>query len=112
MSKTLYIVGLLYFPLIIAFMIFANGSLIWDKFYFVLEKSLLCTALFFCFERELIQTRKRILLSLLVLNIIFLGYIVIDWEEVYNMNIYAVAIASSIYIICLLLNLIYHDRKR
>lgn len=112
MSKLAYIAGLCYFPLIIAYMVFADGSKLWDKMYFVLEKTLLCAALLCCIGKELYLNRKRLFLSIIVLNCLFLAYIVVDWSEVFVMDRVAVAGASLLYIIVLLINFFSHDRAR
>lgn len=112
MSKLAYIAGLCYFPLIIAYMVFATDAVIWDKIYFVLEKALLCAALLGCIEKELFLNRKRLFISIIILNFLFLAYIVVDWSEVYVMDRVAVGGASLIYIIVLLINFFSHDRAR
>jgi hypothetical protein len=110
MSKLAYIAGLCYFPLIIAYMVFADGAMMWDKLYFVLEKALLCAALLGCIEKDLYLNRKRLFLSIIVLNCLFLAYIAIDWSEVFVMDRLAVGAASLIYIIVLLINFFSNDR--
>jgi hypothetical protein len=111
MSRWLYIAGLAYFPAIITFMWFADESLFWDKFYFIIEKTLLCIALFCAVEKEVVRVRKRLALSLVALNLVFLIYIVTDWSEVVMFDNYTILVACLIYLGVLILNIYKHDRK-
>jgi hypothetical protein len=111
MSKVAYIASLVYFPAIVFYMIFAGESMIWDKLYFFLEKGLLCTFIIRAISVEIIPQRKRLFFSLLLLNIVFLVYICIDWGDVFVMGWNTVVIATIIYLIVLILNIMLYDRK-
>lgn len=114
-QKATHILINIYFPAMIFYMLFAGEHAIWDKMYFLLEKSLICVLLFSYIDTEIRKSRKNIALNLSILQIIFVLYIIVDWNEAFVMDRVVLFGASFLYILALLINLLIsfrHDRKR
>jgi hypothetical protein len=101
-----------YFPAIIFYMLFADDSIFWGKFYFVVEKMLLCALLFDYFQANIFKAQKNIAIALLLLQIMFILYIIFDWDSELRIDYYTALVASLLYIIALTFNFFSHDRKR
>lgn len=92
-------------------MLFADDSVFFGKFYFFIEKSLLCALLFDYFQVNIFSSRKNIAFALLILQILFILYIVLDWQSELRMDYLTALAASLLYIIALIVNFISYDRK-
>ncbi len=113
MRSAAYIATLIYLPLIVVYMLFGNPDYpIWDKFYFIIEKGLLCALLYSLASKEIINNRRIIYFIVFILQVFFILYILVDWSEAFVMDNVALWIASSLVVLALLISFLYHDRKK
>jgi hypothetical protein len=112
MKSRAHIAMYAYFPAIIFYMLFADDGIFWGKFYFAVEKMLLCALLFDYFQTNIFKAQKNIAIALLLLQIMFILYIVIDWNSEFNYDYLTALMASLLYIVALTFNFFSYDRKR
>lgn len=111
MNKLAYIATILYLPLTIVYAQFYHGDnpLIWNKYFFALDKIYIAMLLLTLIDKEILIKRRLIYFAGLGLVILFIGYILIDWREVYNYDKLITTIYCSIGILFYIFVLI---RKR
>lgn len=99
MNKVAYIAVLLYLPLTVVYAQFCpqeNVPLLWNKYFFLLDKLLIVALLITLIRKEVLRRRRLVYWATLGLILLFLSYLLLDWREVYNYNKVMVTLYCSL----------------
>lgn len=113
MRKAAYISLLVYIPALIAFMMFTGDSKLLDFLWFAMDKIMMCVLLLALRSTEFNKNRKALYGAFSASLMIYILYLLLDYQGIYRGNIIIVSILSLTYISAIIYTIIYHgyDRK-
>jgi hypothetical protein len=110
MGKLAYIATVVYIPLLIAFMMLTSDSRLLDYVWFFADKLFLGILLIANAKTQLIKRRAKLLYAAGGCTLIYLAYLISDYNMAYRLNIWIAGTISLVYILGILYALNY-DRK-
>lgn len=99
MGRLAYIAVLLYLPLTVVYAQFCpqeNVPMLWNKYFFSLDKLLIAALLITLIRKEVLRRRRLVYGACLGLILLFLLYLLLDWGEAYNYDKVIVTIYCSL----------------